>query len=118
VHLPPFSRHLVPLRSKYSSQNPVLKHPQSLPLASETKFHTHTKHTHRSTYIYRNNPSIPNKICSHILSKLIVVFLCSFETKIKFWMSVTTRHQNQKTTLIFSPPWEDEATVSHILHTG
>jgi hypothetical protein len=24
VQLPPFSRHLIPLRSKYSSQNPVL----------------------------------------------------------------------------------------------
>jgi hypothetical protein len=29
VQLPPFSRHLIPLRSKYSSQNPVLKHPES-----------------------------------------------------------------------------------------
>jgi hypothetical protein len=28
VQLPPFSHHLIPLRSKYSSQNPVLKHPQ------------------------------------------------------------------------------------------
>jgi hypothetical protein len=28
VQLPPFSRHLIPLRSKYSNQNPVLKHPQ------------------------------------------------------------------------------------------
>jgi hypothetical protein len=27
VQLPPFPRHLIPLRSKYSSQNPVLKHP-------------------------------------------------------------------------------------------
>jgi hypothetical protein len=26
VQLLPFSRHLIPLRSKYSSQNPVLKH--------------------------------------------------------------------------------------------
>jgi hypothetical protein len=26
VQLPPFSRHLIPLRSKYSSQNPVLTH--------------------------------------------------------------------------------------------
>jgi hypothetical protein len=30
VQLPPFPRHLIPLRSKYSSQNPVLKHPQSM----------------------------------------------------------------------------------------
>jgi hypothetical protein len=29
VQLPPFSRHLIPLMSKYFSQNPVLKHPQS-----------------------------------------------------------------------------------------
>jgi hypothetical protein len=28
--LPPFFRHIIPLRSKYSSQNPVLKHPQSM----------------------------------------------------------------------------------------
>jgi hypothetical protein len=46
VQLPPFPRHLIPLRSKYSSQNPVLKHPQSMyapTLAWQTKFHTHTK---------------------------------------------------------------------------
>jgi hypothetical protein len=30
VQLSPFSRHINPLRSKYSSQNPVLKHPQSI----------------------------------------------------------------------------------------
>jgi hypothetical protein len=30
VQLPPFSRHLIRLRSKYSSQNPVLKHPQPM----------------------------------------------------------------------------------------
>jgi hypothetical protein len=30
VQLPPFSRHLIPLRSKYPSQNPVLKHTQSM----------------------------------------------------------------------------------------
>jgi hypothetical protein len=27
VQLPAFFHHLIPLRSKYSSQNPVLKHP-------------------------------------------------------------------------------------------
>jgi hypothetical protein len=31
VQLPPFSCHLIPLRYKYSAQNPVLKHPQSMP---------------------------------------------------------------------------------------
>jgi hypothetical protein len=35
VQLPPFSRHLIPLRSKYSSQNPVLKHPQSLSMRDQ-----------------------------------------------------------------------------------
>jgi hypothetical protein len=30
VQLPPFSYHFIPLRSKYSSQNPVLKHPRSI----------------------------------------------------------------------------------------
>jgi hypothetical protein len=30
VQLPPFSRHLIPPRSKYSSQNPILKHPQTM----------------------------------------------------------------------------------------
>jgi hypothetical protein len=31
VQLPPFSRHLIPLRSKHSSQNLVLKQSQSIP---------------------------------------------------------------------------------------
>jgi hypothetical protein len=30
VQLPSFSYHIIPLWSKYSSQNPVLKHPQSM----------------------------------------------------------------------------------------
>jgi hypothetical protein len=35
---------LIPFRSKYSPQHPVLKHPQSvLPLMSETMFHAHKK---------------------------------------------------------------------------
>jgi hypothetical protein len=39
------SRYFLPLRSKYSPQHPVLKHPQiySLPLVSEIKLHTNTK---------------------------------------------------------------------------
>jgi hypothetical protein len=41
VELSPFSRQSIPLRSKYSPQNPVLKHP--LPLLRETTFHIHTK---------------------------------------------------------------------------
>jgi hypothetical protein len=31
VQLPPFSHNIIPLRSIYSSQNPVLKHPMSMP---------------------------------------------------------------------------------------
>jgi hypothetical protein len=38
VQLPPFPRHLIPLRSKYSSQTPSV---YALPLTWETKFHTH-----------------------------------------------------------------------------
>jgi hypothetical protein len=30
LQLSPFTRHIIPLRSKYSSQNPVPKHPQSM----------------------------------------------------------------------------------------
>jgi hypothetical protein len=30
VQLPPFSRYFIPLRSKYSPQHPVPKHPQSM----------------------------------------------------------------------------------------
>jgi hypothetical protein len=46
VQLPPFSNYFIPLRSKYSPQNPVLKQAQSmyaLPLMWDTKFHAHTK---------------------------------------------------------------------------
>jgi hypothetical protein len=40
----PFSRSVIPLKSIYSPQHPVLKHPQSaLPFIGETKFHTDTK---------------------------------------------------------------------------
>jgi hypothetical protein len=40
----PASRHFLPLRSKYSSQHPVLKLLQSiLPLVLDTKYHIHTK---------------------------------------------------------------------------
>jgi hypothetical protein len=40
----PASYHFIPLRSKYSPQNPVLIHPQSIlfPTVKE-KFHTHTE---------------------------------------------------------------------------
>jgi hypothetical protein len=42
MQFPPISRHIIPLRSKYSPQQPVLKHSQSvfLPLMLKTKFRT------------------------------------------------------------------------------
>jgi hypothetical protein len=30
IQIPPISRHIIPLWSKYSPQHPVLKHPQSM----------------------------------------------------------------------------------------
>jgi hypothetical protein len=46
VQLPPFPRHLIPLRSKYSSQNPVIKHPQSKQYGD--KFVNSPEYIHRS----------------------------------------------------------------------
>jgi hypothetical protein len=39
----PASCHFVPLRSEYSPQNPVLRHPQRmvLPLMQQAQLHTH-----------------------------------------------------------------------------
>jgi hypothetical protein len=39
----PASHHFLSLRSLYPLEHPIFKHPQSLPLMSEIKFHTHTK---------------------------------------------------------------------------
>jgi hypothetical protein len=49
VQLPPLSCYVSPLRSKYSSQNPVLKHP--LLLLWETTFHIRTKQLPTCTLI-------------------------------------------------------------------
>jgi hypothetical protein len=42
IQIFPTSCHFISLRSVYSPQHPVLKHPQSM-FMSETKFHTHTE---------------------------------------------------------------------------
>jgi hypothetical protein len=46
VQLPPFSRHLIPPRSKYYSQNPVLKHPQS---SSSLSVRDQVSHPYKTT---------------------------------------------------------------------
>jgi hypothetical protein len=53
----PSLHYFIPLRSKYSPQHPVLKHPHSvcaLPLMLETKFHTHTKWLAELCFVYFN----------------------------------------------------------------
>jgi hypothetical protein len=51
----PTSYHFIPLRSKYSPQQPVLKYPQSvLSLISETKFHLYTKLQTKLLFLYFN----------------------------------------------------------------
>jgi hypothetical protein len=42
VQLTPFSCYFIPLGSKFSPYNPVLKHTQSVFLKWETTFHTHS----------------------------------------------------------------------------
>jgi hypothetical protein len=41
----PISQYFISLRSRYSPQHPVFKHPQSVvpPVVLGTKFHTHTE---------------------------------------------------------------------------
>jgi hypothetical protein len=46
VQLPPFSHHLIPLRSKYSSQNPVLKH---FSLCSSLSVRDQVSHPYKTT---------------------------------------------------------------------
>jgi hypothetical protein len=46
VQIPPFSCHLIPLRSKYSSQNPVLKH---LSLCSSLSVRDQVSHPYKTT---------------------------------------------------------------------
>jgi hypothetical protein len=56
----PISRHFISLRSKYSPQHPVLKHPQVFvpPLMSQNKFHTIENHrkynfVYSTFYVFR-----------------------------------------------------------------
>jgi hypothetical protein len=47
MQLSPPSRHSIPLWSKYSTQHPVLKHPQ---LCSSLNVKDHVSHPYRTTY--------------------------------------------------------------------
>jgi hypothetical protein len=54
VLTPPFSCYFIPLMSKYSSQNPVLNHPQSMPFLGVRDQVSHPyKTTGRITVLYR-----------------------------------------------------------------
>jgi hypothetical protein len=44
MQFPPVSRHIIPLRSKYSPQHPVLKHPQTAIYTDQNS----TRNLHRS----------------------------------------------------------------------
>jgi hypothetical protein len=53
VQFSPVSCHFIPLRSRYSPQHPVLKHPQSVFFPSDdTEFHTHTKQQIKLNCVY------------------------------------------------------------------
>jgi hypothetical protein len=64
VQLPPFSRHLIPLRSKYSSQNPVLKHPLSIPM--------------KSVIFVTNQPTLINCVLTNLGTPILRTLLTSF----------------------------------------
>jgi hypothetical protein len=60
VHLPPFSYYFIPLGSKYSPWNPVLKHPQSMPCESPYKTTRRMRSYIRFSKIYLKPLSLCN----------------------------------------------------------
>jgi hypothetical protein len=56
IQLPPISRHYISLRSKYSPQHPVLKHPQSLflPYCQRPSFTPIQNNMQNYTFVYSN----------------------------------------------------------------
>jgi hypothetical protein len=80
VQLPPFSRHLIPPRSKYSPQNPILEHPQSggkqhlLKTMNEAEVGGEKKEINA---ISKNSKSASNKT-TIVLSMLLLFFKVGF----------------------------------------
>jgi hypothetical protein len=77
VQLPPLSCYFISLWSKYTRQNPVLKHPHSiyLSLMRVTKFHTRTKQLTELWPFYFN-----------LILILTVIFLGSRREDKRLWI--------------------------------
>jgi hypothetical protein len=70
MQLSPFSRHLIPLRSKYPPQHPVLKHLQSM---SETKLRSVISRAQRGDrHIYASSTGCKERVIKPMSSLLEV----------------------------------------------
>jgi hypothetical protein len=98
VQLPPFSRHLIPLRSKYFFSEPCSQTPSvyALPLESETKFYTHTKQLVELWFSKQLLPDDNCEVCSLWGTDLIINFLGQFRLQgVKhdhFYISIIQRN--------------------------
>jgi hypothetical protein len=80
VQLSPFSPYLIPLRSKYSSQNLVLKHS-----VRDKVSHTHTKQLAEFEFVYFNL-YIPRQQAGRrkTLNRMVASILCQYTALFKY----------------------------------